>query len=513
MYNFVSLLEPTLDFEMAGRLGNVEKYMTALSEKLNQQQQANGELMAAIAAQQQQRMQERAAFANVVGNLQGTVSQLVHQVAAIPELIKEEKHRKYKDYLTTTINDMSQKIGQLGTRISSSKHRRTSDTQAPHQRSQTAGELLGKLLGKDIADALEKSEAKKVGKTEAKDVSSVQNGPEVVTAPAAANPQPLTPIDLQPQSHLTSLSTPSGQGPAGSASSNPITPNFSFVQVPSQTNVQAPSTPTGSGPAGSVTTMPQTELASPIEPLKTVSLTSVASKFKPPVSVGGYNVLPLVPAAPAVVPEQPLEPPGIISPQPQLPSLLDGAPPIASVPGVVNPYEVLTSSQMQPKTPPAAGNYGGAFMQGSAPQGGSSFEFLTSSQATPQGGYPVTKADVTNDNVGKKTNTKIEESRKKKGKKLNLIKIKDLASKHNKTEIKIKSEKNSSKANGKKITGLIPEKAEKGKRIKKKIQSKLMKDPIFHDLVKAMNIGTFRKVDSSRNGKNNKINYRQRKQS
>ena len=496
---------PVLDFQMPSRLENLEKSLVILSTQLQQQQLANNDLRAALALQQGRRVSEKTAFVNAIGVLQGAVTQLAYQVDKIPRLIEKDKQNRYKDYVASKINNMSEKIGKLSSRLDrdGTKEMTTRDTGSRcigsrvNCRSDTAvrsaeepdatGALLSKLLGKDIQKALAGLSSDSKGKTETKDISPSVAQPQSVSAPVMpSNVQTLTPIDLLPQSHVTSLSTPTGQGPAGSVSTNPVQPNFSFVQVPSQTNIAAPSTPTGSGPVGSVSTM--TPGAVVPEQAKTVSLTSFASKFKPPVNLAGYNVLPLVPVAP-VQAQQPLEAPGIISPQPAFQSLTDAAVPL---PGASNPYEVLTSTQMQPNVVQPLAFNGGAPLP-IATQEGNPYEVLTTSQMGA-GGYPVSKGKVTeNSKPGKKEKIK----KQSKGTS-NVI--------------------NGSGRHGKLMKGEI----KKGKRITVKKQRKntqtkngsrgkkledLNKDPLARDLVEALKLGNLKKdeLSNSRQGSNKNI--------
>ena len=487
---------------MAGRLDSLEKQFALLATKLQQQEKRNSELETALSQEEQQRTNEKTAFASAVGVLQGAIAQLSNRVNVMPKLLDQEKRNKYKHSLSSSINSMSEKIGELGRKLA-----KTTETQIQVRdtRSQTAGELLGKLLGKDLENALEGMTSKNnkdstgEGKGALSPLGSIApaSAAPVSVAPAsvapassviATNSQPLIPMDLLPESHLTSLSTPNGQGPAGSASTNPILPNFSYVQVPSQTNVAAPSTPTGSGPVGSASSMPIA--GQPIagqqiaaEPLKTVSLTSVASKFKPPVNVAGYNVLPLAPAT-AIQPET-LEPPGTITAQPGLPSLVG---PDQVVPGAVSPYEILTSSQMLPKVVPPVGFNGLPPLPASNSQAGSPYEVLTTSQLT-QPGRSVTKGKVlqtnnSNNYIGKKG------------------KIKQLVEKEKATK------NQAGRAKVKKVTNRAPKELLKaGKKLKarikkmknsdsKEIIAKSAYDPLGAELKKVFKLGDLKEVEN-----------------
>lgn len=461
---------------MAGRLDNLEKYITLLTTKLQEQEQRNGELVATIARQGQQRDSEKVAFVKAVGVLQGAVTQLANRVDIIPKMLEKANKKRYKEYLASSINSMSEKIGELGNSL-----RKTGEQQIQVRdtRSQTAGELLGKLLGKDLEKALEgiTSDKSKDNKGEAKDTSSAigtlaPGGMAPASSVIATNTQPLVPIDLLPQSHVTSLSTPTGQGPAGSASSNPVLPNLPSVQLPLPANIPAKSTPTGSGPYGSVSTMPIADQAA--TPLTSMSITSVASKFKPPVNMAGYNVLPLTP----VQVQQPLEPPGLISSQPNLPSLIN---PGQTVPGAVNPYEVLTSAQMQPSVVQPAG-FNGAVPLPAAPQAGNPYEALTTDQIRPIG-YPVAKEKVAQkENLGKKgkirkTGKNFQIAQKKIGRRISPGK---------ENEAVQKKLKNTGK--NKKVR---PDK--KGER-KKKTSFDFLKDPLRDELDKAIKIGHLKRV-------------------
>ena len=474
---FLFIPEVILDYQMAGRLDSLESYMGLLTTKLQQQEQRNSELVAALTQQEQQRNNEKTAFVKAVGVLQGAVTQLANRVDVIPKMLDKEKKDRYKQYLTSSINTMSEKIGELGNRLS---RERDGQIQVRDTRSQTAGELLGKLLGKDLEKALEGITAKnsKNNNGETKDISSSVAPMAPAASVVATNTQPLIPIDLLPQSHTTSLSTPTGQGPAGSASTNPVLSGLSYAQVPSQTNIPAPSTPTGSGPVGSVNTMPMADI---LPQPQTVSLTSVASKFKPPVNVAGYNVLPL--ATPAAIQSQALEPPGIITAQPDLPPLLN---PGQTFPGAVNPYEVLTSAQMQPKIVQPVGFNGAAPLPGTTSQIGNPYEVLTTAQVRPFG-QTMTKGKVMqHDNLGKKG--KIRKTSRYKNKQ------NDEAAKQLIKEVTDK-EMGKWKKLGK-------EKVKKSKKLEKidikKISTKLTKDPLGRELQKALKIGNLKKVEDQK---------------
>ena len=473
---------------MAGKLENLEKYMAFLATKLQQQEQRNSELVAALAQQEQHRINEKTAFVKAVGVLQGAVTQLSNRVDVIPKMLEHEKRNKYKHSLSSSLNSMSEKIGELGNKLSGNI---AQQIQVRDTRSQTAGELLGKLLGKDLEKALEGMTTKNKDKNgEAKDMPlGIDSASQVSTAPAssviATNTQPLIPMDLLPQSHMTSLSTPSGQGPAGSVSTNPVVPNLSYVQVPSQTNIAAPSTPTGSGPVGSVSTMPITNQAITADPLKTVSLTSVASKFRPPVNVAGYNVLPLAP----VVQTQALEPPGTIAAQPGFPSL---AAPDQIVPGAVNPYEILTSSQMQPKVAQPVGFNGAAPLSALGSQVANPYEMLTTAQLTPPG-ISMAKA-IQKNRLGKKEKIRqLENNLRKPEREIRSKRIKKVA----------KTLMNKSKKIGLKKTSRIKKLKNDGEQ---KINTQPSNDPLEFELKKALKMGNLKEAEHSINMKEKKQN-------
>ena len=485
-----------LDYQMAGRLDNLEKQFVLLASKLQQQEKRNSELETALSQQEQQRTSEKTAFVSAVGVLQGAIAQLSNRVNVMPKLLEQEKQSKYKHSLSSSINSMSEKIGELGSKIAKNTEQQI---QVRDTRSQTAGELLGKLLGKDLENALEgmtsKNNKDSTGETKGAlsplgsiapaSVAPVSVAPASVAPPSsvvATNSQPLVPIDLLPESHVTSLSTPNGQGPAGSASTNPILPNLSYVQVPSQTNIAVPSTPTGSGPVGSASTMPVAGQPLAAEPLKTVSLTSVASKFKPPVNVAGYNVLPLAPAT-AIQP-QTLESPGTITEQPALPSLVG---PDQVVPGAVSPYEILTSSQMLPKVIPPVGYTGVAPLPASNSQIGSPYEVLTTSQLQ-QPGRSVMKGKVLQANnnsnyIGKKGKIKqLVEKEKATKNQARTAKVKKFANRQPKKLLKV----------GKKLKARINKTKNNDS---KEINTKSVHEPLGAELEKALKLGNLKEVE------------------
>ena len=461
---------------MMGRLDSLEKYMASLTTRLQHQEQRNSELVAALAQKEQQRNVEKAAFIKAVGVLQGAVTQLSTRVNVIPRMLEQDKRNKYKQSLSSTLNLMSEKIGELGNRLdrNAEQHIQVRDT-----RSQTTGELLGKLLGKDVEKALEGVAMKnnKNDNGEAKDGLQTVASVAPVSSVIATNTQPMIPMDLLPESHMTSLSTPSGQGPAGSVTTNPIVPNLSYVQVPSQTNIPAPSTPIGSGPVGSVSTMPISNQALVADPLKTVSLTSVASKFKPPVNVAGYNVLPLAPAT--AVQTQALESPSIVTTQPGLPSLVA---PDQLVPGVINPYEVLTSSQMQPKVAqPVEINPAIPFIAPNS-QLGNPYEVLTTSQSIPPGHSVVKEKVIQKNTLGKKG-------------KIRKISRKGKEADQGVRNTQIISDKNKAQNKWKNIrifkTSRVKQFKRKGK---KTLGTKSLNDPLGIELKKALKMGELKKV-------------------
>ncbi len=405
--------EASENTKLAGRIYNLEKYFILLAQKLNKQETTNKELLAAISAQQQQRVQEKSALANAIGSLQGTVLQLSGKLNG------EESKRKRK-FLTSALNRLSNRLYHLGGKVNDDPVRGTSEIMT--RETDSTSKLLGELLGKEASKALSL-----VGDDGAK------------------------------------------AGPANSASSKPV------VQQPApqpQIGVTFPSTPTGQGPVGSAST-------SSVQP------NAMLAAAKPPVSAGGYNVLPLVPAPtlpvqaePASGPQVPLDPPSIgLSPKADPTAVSDELP----VPGSVNPYEILTSSQIQPKT--IFGSPGGT---GMSSQGINPFEFLTTSQLPPIG-LRVAKERVMKNSYLSKESKEMDGFGKQN-------KVERRGKQRFKQRSRGPQDTDSEGSGIKAVVSTGLNKVRKGSS-NMKITNKVYKDPVYHDLVKALKMGSFSKVE------------------
>ena len=218
-------------------------------------------------------------------------------------------------------------------------------------------------------------------------------------------------------------------------------------------------------------------------PPKPASFTSTASN-KPPVSAGGYNILPLVPA-PRMQPQQPLEAPSIISPLPPAPAapaaaagLAPAAP--AAAPGPVSPYEILTSSQMQLNSLPPLGASDALLYNSQTPQINSPYEQLTSSQGPYAANYGVSKGRVAR-HGGQYSQTEPSKQKLHGRRTSNRYKAAEKTSHgHNKDG---------------EVIGKYLTKLGSGERQINSGNTFVSKDPLVHDLDMAMKIGTFKQVE------------------
>eukprot|EP00794_Sanderia_malayensis_P016643 gene16643-18333_t len=266
--------------KVADRVENLEKYLILLSHKLNRQETTNKELLTAIAVQQQQHMQEKSSLTNAISSLQQTVSKLTGRVNEIPQKLKQAEMKKS---ITSAIKRISSKLRNL----SQAPARSTSELLP--RKTESSSQLLGEMLGKEASNAL----------------SLVNAAGTNVPISGGSGPPASVPVINFPASQPRNPSTPTGQGPVGSVSSNSV---GGYVAV------------------------------------------------KSPANVAGYNILPLtsvsaVQPEPAQLPQVPLDPPSI--------GLTQKADPTAVVdelpaPGSISPFEVLTTEQLQPKASLAA---------------------------------------------------------------------------------------------------------------------------------------------------------------
>lgn len=286
-------IEVEHDTKMAARVEKLEQYLLILTEKLSKQESTNNELLAAIATQQQQRLQEKAALANTIGSLQGTILQLNGKVDKIPDELNKENKRRQRQNLVSAINRVNSKLdlfqGKLGSHhLENASELRVRDTES-------TSKILEKLLQGEAQKAL----------SLATDVPS------------------------------KALSTPSGAGPVASASSSPV--QQPPPQPSPQIDVSALSTPTGQGPSGSAV-----QGAAAVAPAAPAPAAPAPAPVAAPAPAPAVYNLPPAPAAGQLVP---LEAPGIISPKDPTASADELA-----VPGNISPFEVLISQQMHPKT-------------------------------------------------------------------------------------------------------------------------------------------------------------------